>query len=53
MAYAPTSMVAGMPDSNLGDFDKAFSEAAIKVDATYKTPYQSHNAMELVASTAE
>ncbi len=53
MAYPPASMVAGKADSKIGDFDKAFSEAAMKLDATYKTPYQSHNAMELVASIAE
>ena len=53
MAYPPASMVAGKADSKVGDFDKAFGAAAVKVDATYKTPYQSHNAMELVASIAE
>jgi len=29
-----------------GDFDKAFNEAAIKIEASYETPYQTHAPME-------
>ena len=29
-------------DSKIGDFDKAFAAAPVKLDATYTTPYQSH-----------
>ncbi|MBV8392051.1 MAG: xanthine dehydrogenase family protein molybdopterin-binding subunit [Alphaproteobacteria bacterium] len=53
LAYTPESMVAGKADSKLGDVDKAFEQAAVEIDATYTTPYQSHNPMELVASLAE
>jgi xanthine dehydrogenase YagR molybdenum-binding subunit len=52
-AYPPTSMVAGKADSKVGDFDKGFAQGAATVDATYSTPYQSHNPMELVASLAQ
>ena len=40
------------PDKNVGDFDGAFSSAAVKIDATYTTPDQSHMAMEPHASMA-
>jgi xanthine dehydrogenase YagR molybdenum-binding subunit len=53
LAYTPAAMVAGKPDSSLGDFDKGFAAGAQKVDATFTTPYQSHNPMELVASLAQ
>jgi xanthine dehydrogenase YagR molybdenum-binding subunit len=52
-AYPPNAMVAGKADSRVGDFDKAFAEGAVKMEATYTTPYQSHNPMELVASLAQ
>lgn len=52
-AYAPEQIVVGKPDSRVGDVDGAVAASAIKVDATYTTPYQSHNPMELVASLAE
>ncbi|MFI5031097.1 MAG: molybdopterin cofactor-binding domain-containing protein [Reyranellales bacterium] len=53
LAYTPAAMVAGKPDSSVGDFDKGFAQGAQKIDATYTTPYQSHNPMELVASLAQ
>jgi xanthine dehydrogenase YagR molybdenum-binding subunit len=53
LAYPPAAMVSGKPESTLGDFDKGFAEGVQKVDATYTTPYQSHNPMELVASLAQ
>ncbi len=37
---------------NVGDFDGAFTSAAVKIDATYTTPDQSHMAMEPHASMA-
>jgi len=40
------------PDKNTGDFEAAFSAAAVKLDATYTTPDQSHMAMEPHASMA-
>jgi xanthine dehydrogenase YagR molybdenum-binding subunit len=39
-------------DSKVGDFETAFESAPVKVDATYKTPYQTHNAIELHGSLA-
>jgi xanthine dehydrogenase YagR molybdenum-binding subunit len=52
-AYTPAALVQGKPDSSLGDFDKGFAQGVQKVDATYTTPYQSHNPMELVGSLAQ
>ncbi|WP_312979515.1 aldehyde oxidoreductase molybdenum-binding subunit PaoC [Atlantibacter sp.] len=40
------------PDKKVGDFDSAFASAAVKLDATYTTPDQSHMAMEPHASMA-
>ncbi|MCA1368593.1 xanthine dehydrogenase family protein molybdopterin-binding subunit [Bradyrhizobium sp. BRP14] len=40
------------PDSAVGDFDGAFSAAAVKLDQTYITPDQSHAMMEPHASIA-
>lgn len=37
---------------HVGDFDSAFSKAAVTFDQTYTTPYQSHAMMEPHASTA-
>jgi xanthine dehydrogenase YagR molybdenum-binding subunit len=53
LAYPPAHIVVGNPDSRIGNVDRAFASSAVKVDATYTTPYQSHNPMELVASLAE
>ena len=53
LAYRPQHIVAGEPDSRIGDVDRAFATSPVKLDATYTTPYQSHNPMELVASLAE
>jgi len=51
--HAPKNMVAGNADSKIGDFAGAFADGAVKVDATYTTPYQNHNPMEPHASLAE
>ena len=50
--YAPAKLLSGTPDSRIGDPESAFSVAARKIDATYSTPYQSHNAMEPHAAVA-
>jgi xanthine dehydrogenase YagR molybdenum-binding subunit len=39
-------------DSRVGDFDAAFAAAAVKLDATYTTPDQSHAMMEPHATVA-
>lgn len=39
-------------DKKVGEFDSAFASAAVKLDATYTTPDQSHMAMEPHASMA-
>ncbi|MEQ4531849.1 MAG: aldehyde oxidoreductase molybdenum-binding subunit PaoC [Mixta sp.] len=49
---AVTSPPEDQPDKNVGDFDAAWSTAAVKLDATYTTPDQSHMAMEPHASMA-
>ncbi|WP_380181868.1 aldehyde oxidoreductase molybdenum-binding subunit PaoC [Kalamiella sp. sgz302252] len=47
-----TSAPESTPDKTTGDFDSAFATAAVKLDATYTTPDQSHMAMEPHASMA-
>lgn len=49
---AVTSPPEDQPDKNVGDFNAAWSTAAVKLDATYTTPDQSHMAMEPHASMA-
>jgi xanthine dehydrogenase YagR molybdenum-binding subunit len=39
-------------DSAIGDFDTAFADAALKIDATYTTPYQHQAPMEPHATMA-
>src|SRR6185436_4933902 len=53
LAYPPRAMVAGKPDSKVGDVERGLAEGAAQVDATYTTPYQSHNPMEPPASLAQ
>lgn len=36
--------------SDRGDVDQAFDDAAVKIDATYSTPVETHNPIELHAS---
>lgn len=38
-------------DPKVGDFSKAFEQAAVKVEAEYETPPQHHNPMELFATS--
>jgi xanthine dehydrogenase YagR molybdenum-binding subunit len=45
--YAPEHVNPGLPtDTQEGDFDRAFSLAAVKLDETYTTPMEHHNPME-------
>jgi xanthine dehydrogenase YagR molybdenum-binding subunit len=45
--YAPDLVNAGYPtDTEEGDFDRAFSSAAVKLDETYSTPMEHNNPME-------
>jgi xanthine dehydrogenase YagR molybdenum-binding subunit len=39
-------------DSNRGDADAAFASATVKLDQTYVTPAETHNPLELHATTA-
>lgn len=53
-AYKPATIFGGRPtDTASGDFDAAFASAPVTVDATYRMPYQAHNAMEPHAAVAE
>ena len=49
---AVTTPPEDTPDKKVGEFDSAFASAAVKLDATYTTPDQSHMAMEPHASMA-
>jgi xanthine dehydrogenase YagR molybdenum-binding subunit len=51
-AYAPRELVRGPTDSNRGDFEHAFASAQVRIDATYRTPVQNHNPMEMHATIA-
>jgi xanthine dehydrogenase YagR molybdenum-binding subunit len=45
--YAPEQVNPDYPaDTQEGDFDRAFSSAAVKLDQTYTTPMEHHNPME-------
>ncbi|HQY87273.1 MAG TPA: xanthine dehydrogenase family protein molybdopterin-binding subunit [Tepidisphaeraceae bacterium] len=46
--FAPTPRL----QSQRGDFDGAFANAPVKVDQTYVTPTETHNPIELHATTA-
>jgi xanthine dehydrogenase YagR molybdenum-binding subunit len=46
-------VVMGQPmHDEVGDAEASFADAAVKIDATYSTPGQNHNAIELHAVTA-
>ena len=52
-AYAPRRTNAGLAtDSVVGDFEGAFAQAPVKIDATYRTPFEHHNPMEPHATIA-
>jgi xanthine dehydrogenase YagR molybdenum-binding subunit len=51
--YAPERVNPGYPtDTEEGDFDQAFSSAAVKLDETYTTPMEHNNPMEPHATIA-
>ena len=50
--HGVTEAPEDQPDTHVGDFNQAFSSAALKLDASYTTPDQSHMAMEPHASMA-
>jgi xanthine dehydrogenase YagR molybdenum-binding subunit len=60
---APASDIIAQADSPLpkpvfadlatGDADKAFADAPVKIDATFTSPPQHHNPIELIATLAE
>jgi xanthine dehydrogenase YagR molybdenum-binding subunit len=46
-AYAPEKVNAGLPtDSAVGDFEAGFTDAEVKVDQVYTTPYEFSQPME-------
>ncbi|WGV54042.1 aldehyde oxidoreductase molybdenum-binding subunit PaoC [Stenotrophomonas indicatrix] len=49
---AGASLQTPEPDARVGDFEKAFSQAAVTLDAIYHTPDQSHAMMEPHATMA-
>jgi xanthine dehydrogenase YagR molybdenum-binding subunit len=52
-AHNPGRIGGGEPaDSSVGDFESAFANAPVKIDATYTTPYQNPAAMEPHATMA-
>jgi xanthine dehydrogenase YagR molybdenum-binding subunit len=52
-AYTPGRTNAGFEtDSAVGDFADAFATAPVKIDATYRTPFEHHNPMEPHATLA-
>jgi xanthine dehydrogenase YagR molybdenum-binding subunit len=51
--YAPEKLMAGYDtDSVIGEVDGALAAAAVTVDATYETPTQHHNPIEMHTSMA-
>ncbi|HWI77933.1 MAG TPA: xanthine dehydrogenase family protein molybdopterin-binding subunit, partial [Ramlibacter sp.] len=51
-ATKPDSITSGASDTAVGNFDTAFAEAPVRLDATYTTPDESHAMMEPHATTA-
>jgi xanthine dehydrogenase YagR molybdenum-binding subunit len=52
LAHTPQEQQGSPPDTNGGDFDKAFAAAPVKIDAVYTTPLQTHTMMEPHATIA-
>ena len=51
--YRPSKVNPDFPtDTSLGDFDTAFEDAEMRIDATYETPAYHNNPMEPHATTA-
>lgn len=52
--YAPKTVNAGFAtDSVIGDVERAFAGAPVRIDATYTTPCEHNNPMEMHATLAE
>src|SRR6185436_3490050 len=51
-AVKPKDQFGTPPDSAVGDFEGAFANAPVKLDATYTTPDNAHAMMEPHATTA-
>jgi xanthine dehydrogenase YagR molybdenum-binding subunit len=51
-ATRPKKLTGGPPDTRVGDFAAAYAAAAVKVDATFRTPDHAHAMMEPHATTA-
>ena len=51
-AQEAKNVVGGAATSKVGDFEGAFAKAAVRLDATYETPDQSHAMMEPHATIA-
>ena len=52
-AYRPETINAGMAtDTAIGNFDQAFADAPVKIDAHYNTPFENHCPMEPHATLA-
>ncbi|AYD04688.1 aldehyde oxidoreductase molybdenum-binding subunit PaoC [Neorhizobium sp. NCHU2750] len=51
-ATKPEAQAGSEPDTSVGDFDGAFRQAAVTLDAVYTTPDQAHSMMEPFASIA-
>ena len=49
---ATSSESAGKKDPKVGDFEAAFAQAAVRIDARYTTPTQHHNPIELFSTVA-
>jgi xanthine dehydrogenase YagR molybdenum-binding subunit len=48
----PVVLIGQPLHDEVGDAEAAFADAAVRIDATYSTPLQNHNAIELHAVTA-
>jgi xanthine dehydrogenase YagR molybdenum-binding subunit len=52
-AYTPqTVRRLADTETRMGDFEAAFAAAPVQVDATYETPFQHHNSIEMNSSMA-
>ena len=52
-AYTPPTVRRFVDtESRIGDFEAAFADAPVQVDATYETPFQHHNSIEMNSSMA-
>jgi len=52
-AHPPESILGEPPKLEIGDVDTALESASHKIDLTFRTPRENHNAIELHACTVE